>query len=167
MSAAAGVVVWLTGLPSSGKSTLAAHLEAALRLRATPVARLDGDEVRAAIVPRPGYDETSRDAFYETLARLAAMLAGHGLVVIVAATASRGSYRERARRLAPRFVEVFVDVPLAECKRRDAKGLYASHPDDLPGSGAPYEPPEHPEVTVHPEDDGVARVLAALDAGAS
>ena len=68
---APGVVVWLTGLPSSGKSTLAVRVEEALRAAGRQVVRLDGDEVRAALVPTPGYDEVARSDFYESLARLA------------------------------------------------------------------------------------------------
>src|SRR5262249_17912043 len=71
-----GAVVWMTGLPSSGKSTLAAALQAALGRAGRPACTLDGDAVRAAIVPSPGYTPEARDAFYATLARLAALVAG-------------------------------------------------------------------------------------------
>lgn len=162
-AAEGGVVVWLTGLPSSGKSTLARHLAAALRDQGRQVVVLDGDEVRASLVPTPGYDERGRADFYETLARLAALAAGQGLVAIVPATAPRARFRARARELAPRLVEVFVDVPLEECARRDAKGLYARGTADLPGASAPFEPPTHADVVVAgagPAD--VSRVLSAL-----
>ncbi|HEV8244504.1 MAG TPA: adenylyl-sulfate kinase, partial [Polyangiaceae bacterium] len=114
----AGAVVWFTGRPAAGKSTLAISAATKLRERGLALALLDGDEVRSLLVPRPGYDEPERDAFYATLAGLAALLANQGLVVLVAATAHRKSYRDRARRLAPRFVEVHVDVPLQECQGR-------------------------------------------------
>lgn len=157
-----GVVAWFTGLPSSGKSTLAQAVAALLR-PAVPVAVLDGDEVRAALRPTPGYDDASRDAFYETLARLAALLARQGLAVLVPATANRRRFRERARHLAPAFLEVFVDTPLEECRRRDPKGLYASGLPLVPGSGAAYEAPEAPEVTVRPADaEGARRAAEAI-----
>lgn len=148
-----GAVVWITGLPSSGKSTLAEQLRGRLHV---PSAVLDGDAVREALVPRPGYDPAGRHAFYETLARLAALLAHQGLVVIVAATANRKAYRDVARTLAPRFVEVFLDVPIEECRRRDTKHLYSASTPNLPGAGAEYERPEAPEVTVTKGDSGRA-----------
>lgn len=152
-----GVVVWLTGLPSSGKSTLARRVQGRLLAGSVACCVLDGDEVRASLVPAPGYDPGSRDAFYATLARLAALLARQGLVVIVPATAHRRAYRDDARALAPRFVEVLVDVPEIECARRDAKGLYAAatrgEAPDLPGSGAVYEPPLHPDIVARGGDD--------------
>jgi len=149
MSSDAGVVVWVTGLPSSGKSTLARALHARLRERNIPSCVLDGDEVRQAMVPTPGYTSSEREAFYGTLAGLAALLSAQGLVVLVPATANRAAFRERARSLSPRFIEVFVDVELGECARRDAKGLYAAARvglRGLPGQGEPFERPSAPDV---------------------
>lgn len=161
-----GVVVWFTGLPSSGKSTLAAEIAA----RRPGAVTLDGDQVRAALRPQPGYGEAARADFYETLARLAGLLAGQGHLVLVPATAHLRAFRERARALAPRFVEVFVDTPPEACRRRDAKGLYARDEAALPGAGVAYEPPGAAEVTVRPGDaDAVERILraAALSAPAT
>lgn len=154
-----GVVAWFTGLPSSGKSTLARAVAAAL----PGAVLLDGDEVRAALKPAPGYDEAGRAAFYESLARLAALVAAQGHVVLVPATAHRRAFRALARQLAPRFVEVFVDTPLDECRRRDAKGLYAREEPNAPGVGVAFEAPVAPDVVVRPgEADAVPRVVAAL-----
>jgi adenylylsulfate kinase len=143
-------VVWFTGLPSSGKTTLAAKLAERLRERSAACCLLDGDELRDALIPRPGYDESSRAAFYATLGNLAALLERQGLIVVVAATAHRRDYRERARRGARRFIEVWVDVPLSECRRRDSKGLYAAaeakRTDALPGADEVYEPPLHADL---------------------
>ena len=165
---ARGVVVWLVGLPSSGKSTLARAVAARLADAGTPPVLLDGDEVRATLRPAPGYDEPARDAFYESLSALAALVARQGHVVLVPATAHRAAFRARARAVSLRFVEVFVDTPPDECARRDPKGLYARALADpaqstLPGVGVPFERPEHPDVVVRSGDaDAVARVLAAL-----
>lgn len=161
----AGPIVWLTGLPSSGKSTLAAGVAEALRRRGEPVLVLDGDAVRAALVPPPGYDDAARAGFYATLAQLAALGARQGLTVLVPATAHLRRFREAARAMAPgRFVEVFVDTDPSTCRTRDAKGLYAAAivAGTLPGAGATYEPPEHADVVVRPGDEGVAKVLAAV-----
>lgn len=155
-----GIVVWMTGLPSSGKSTLARTTARALAPQACVV--LDGDEVRDCLVPTPGYDDASRESFYDTLARLAATLARQGHVVVVAATAHRRAFRERARTLSPRFLEVFVDTPLAECARRDAKGLYASGTSHLPGLQEAFEAPLAPDVTVRPGDAEPERAVAEL-----
>jgi adenylylsulfate kinase len=162
-----GAVVWLTGPPSSGKSTLARRIAIALGEAGRARCVLDGDELRAAMVPPPGYDEAARAAFYATLARLAALLAVQGLVVVVPATAYRRAFRDEARALAPRFVEVFVSTPLETCKERDAKGLYAAGTADLPGAGLSYEAPLAPEVVASSgeDDEAVRRVLAALGAG--
>lgn len=77
-----------------------------------PCVMLDGDAVRDSLVPRPGYSPEDRDAFYETLARLAALLPRQGIVVIVEATSHRAVYRDRARRLVLRFFEVHIETPL-------------------------------------------------------
>ncbi len=152
-----GVVVWFTGPPSSGKSTLAVRVAAALD---RPVL-LDGDQVRETLRPPMGFTEEERDAFYETLSRLAALLARQGFVVLVAATAHLRFFRQRARALAPTFLEVFVDTPLEECVRRDPKGLYARATHGLPGGDVTYERPVAPDVVVNPGDDPQG-VLSAL-----
>ncbi len=158
-----GLVVWLTGLPSSGKSTLARRVHE----RLPGAILLDGDEVRAAIAPDLGYTLPERDAFYAALARLAALLARQGRVVLVAATAHRRAYRDQARALAPRFVEVLVDVPAAECARRDAKGLYARAGAALPGAGVEYERPERPDVRAGGgHDEEAVRAIVAAAGGA-
>ena len=160
-----GAVVWFTGLPASGKSALAKAVAERLRGRGTPAVVLDSDELRNALAPTAGYSPEGRDAFYQTMARLAALLAGEGLVVLVAATANLRAYRERARALAPRYVEVFVDVSVEECARRDPKGLYAAASAgkirDLPGVGAPYERPESPDVvaTGGRDEEAVERIV--------
>lgn len=152
-----GVVVWLTGLPSSGKSSLARRVLASLRAARAPACVLDGDDVRAALHPAPGYSPEARRDFYATLAELAALLARQGLAVLVPATANRAEFREAARAIAPRFIEVFVDVPLAICIERDAKGLYAQAQKgevaELPGVGRDYEAPATPDVVARGGED--------------
>lgn len=163
-----GALVWITGLPSSGKSTFARSVRSLLEARGRSAFVLDGDEVRAALVPAPGFDDAARDDFYATLAGLAALLVRQGATVLVPATANRRAYRDRARGLVSRFLEVWIDVPLAETERRDAKGLYAAArgggaPGNLPGVGAPYEAPLAPDVVAHGgHDEGAARALVAL-----
>jgi adenylylsulfate kinase len=162
-----GVVVWFTGLPSSGKSTLARGVQTYLRERGALPCLLDGDVLRQLLSPLLGYSHHERDAYYEALAGLAAELASQGLTVLVAATAHRRAYRRRARQLAPRFVEVWVTTPLADCQARDDKGLYAAAAaghGNLPGIGQPYESPEHAEIRATGGRDAQAteRLLAML-----
>lgn len=165
---AGGAVVWLTGMPSSGKSTLAGRIRRRLAEEGRPACTLDGDEVRGALVPVPGYTPEARDDFYATLARLAALIAAQGLVVVVPATAHRAVYRAEARARAPRFVEVHVAATAEECRRRDAKGLYAATQEGrasgLPGADLVYEPPEAPDVVAAGGHDeaAAARVVALL-----
>ena len=141
-----GVVVWFTGLPASGKSTLAERVRARLH-RAALV--LDSDVMRE-LLEAGSYAGDDRDRFYRVLANVAANLASQGLVVLVAATAQRRAYRDRARELSPRFIEVWVRTSSADCARRDVKGLYAraraGEIETLPGVGAAYEPPSNPDV---------------------
>jgi adenylylsulfate kinase len=155
-----GVVAWFTGLPSSGKSTLAAAVANALRARGVHGVTLDSDELRASLVPPPGYDDDSRAAFYATLANLAALLARQGHAVLVPATAHRRQFRDDARQRAPQFLEIFVDTPLEEAKRRDAKGLYAAGGAQVPGVGIAYEAPVTPDVHVCVGDDAAAAQIA-------
>ena len=158
-----GVVVWLTGLPQAGKSTLAARVHAALRAAGESACILDSDEVRQAMSPTPGYGQEARDAFYATLGQLAALLARQGLMVIVPATAHLRRYRDAARAAAPYFVEVHVATPLEECARRDEKGLYAGAPAELPGVHVAYEPPEAAEVVAQggQDDAALAEIVGA------
>jgi adenylylsulfate kinase len=162
-----GIVVWLTGAPSAGKSTLAKNVATALRARSVPTVLLDGDEVRHALSPRPGYDDEGRAHFYESLAGLSALIARQGQIVLVAATAHRRAYRERARELAPRFVEVYVDVLEAERRARDDKGLYRKEAtgavSQLPGADLAYEPPSAPDLVAKGGRDAEAeQTLVAL-----
>lgn len=141
-----GLVAWFTGLPSSGKTTLARETLRVLRGTGESCCLLDGDEVRECLHPPLGYGLESRTNFYETLASLAALLSRQDLVVLVAATTHRRADRETARRLAhEQFVEVFVDTPLDVCEKRDAKGLYgkarAGGIQHFPGIHEAYEPP--------------------------
>jgi adenylylsulfate kinase len=161
-------VVWITGRPASGKSTFGGYLASLLRADGVPCALLDGDEVRDALGRVAGRGPEERDAFYEALARLAALLARQGLSVIVPATAHRRAYRERARSLAPRFIEVHVATPLDECARRDPKGLYALAREGaavgLPGVDEPFEDPVAPDVIALDGEDerALAHALALL-----
>jgi len=163
--------VWLTGLPASGKSTVARALAAELAGKGIRPAVLESDALRREITPNASYHDAERDAFYATVAYLARVLVSHGVPVIVDATANRRAYRDRARKAIPRFLEVHVRCPLAVCQARDPKGIYRRGAEgtaqNVPGVSAPYEPPLLPEVVVDGERDDPAvaahRIASALE----
>jgi len=162
--------IWITGLPASGKSTLAAAVRKQLAARAIDVAVLESDALRKILTPRPRYGEEERDLFYAQMAYIGELLVSQGVPVIFDATANRRAYRERMRREVPRFVEVDVDAPLATCIARDPKGIYRQAQEgatgSLPGLQAAYEPPENPDVVMHGDreapKDAAQRVIAKL-----
>ncbi len=147
--------VWITGLPASGKSTLARALADALARQGVRVQVLESDALRKVLTPRPTYSEEERDWFYAVLAHIGALLVQNGVSVIFDATAPKRLHREAARRQIPRFLEVFVRCPLEVCIRRDPKGIYrrgqAGETATVPGLQVPYEEPEPPEMTVEGE----------------
>jgi adenylylsulfate kinase len=159
---APGTVVWFTGLPASGKSTLAERVRDQLP-RASVI--LDSDTMRD-VLEAGSYAADDRDRFYRVLANLAANLAHQGLAVLVAATAQRRAYRELARAHAPSFVEVWVRTSADQCAQRDVKGLYArarAGQIALPGIAVAYEPPTNPDVVAEGgHDEAAARAILAL-----
>jgi adenylylsulfate kinase len=163
--------VWLTGLPASGKSTVARALAAELAGKGIRAAVLESDALRREITPNASYYDAERDAFYATVSYLAGVLVSHGVPVIVDATANRRAYRDRARKAIPRFLEVHVRCPPAVCQARDPKGIYRRGADgtaqNVPGVSAPYEPPLLPEVVVDGERDDPAaaarQIVSALE----
>lgn len=166
-----GFAIWLTGLPASGKTTLAYALSRRLAERHVHTQVLDSDALREKLTPDPTYARDERDRFYALLAFIAGLLTDNGVNVLIAATGLRRAYRETARGSIQRFAEVFVDCPPAVCRQRDPKGLWAradaGEIDRLPGAGAPYEPPANPEVRVDTSqlsvDDATDWILRQLE----
>lgn len=147
-----GFAVWITGLPASGKSTVAAALKREIEARGVPVAILESDSLRRVLTPHPQYTEEERDVFYGAMVHIGKLLTEHGVPVIFDATGNRRKYRDRARQQIARFLEVYVDCPLEVCIARDPKGIYRRAREGtaatVPGFQAMYEPPENPEVIV-------------------
>ena len=143
---------WITGLPASGKSTLAAAVRAQLEARGIDVVVLESDELRKVFTPEPKYTAQERNLFYRQMVYVGVLLTSHGVPVIFDATANRREYRNLARKQIPRFVEVYVDSPVATCMARDPKRIYESavhgSATAVPGIQAEYEPPENPELIV-------------------
>ena len=144
--------IWLTGLPASGKSTIARALKAELEASGLTVEVLESDEVRRALTPEATYSQAERALFYRALALMGAKLVAHGVTVIFDATATKRVYRDFARNLIPRFIEVAVECPLEICMQRDYKGTYQrgqrGESSTVPGLQEPYEAPLHPALTV-------------------
>lgn len=161
-----GFVVWLTGLPSSGKTTLARLLQQRLAERQIPTQLLDSDALRQQLTPQPTYSQAERDWFYDTLTFVAELLARNGVNVLIAATAPRRQYREAARQRLTRFAEIYVACPLEVCQARDPKGLWQQAAEgeisSLPGAGAVYEPPFAPEVQINTAEQTAAAAVQSI-----
>jgi len=166
-----GFAIWLTGLPSSGKTTLAHALRRQLNERGIVVQILDSDQLRRRLTPNPTYSAEERDWFYDIITFLAELLTTNGVNVLIAATASQRAYRQAARDRISRFAEVYVECPPEVCRARDPKGLWERADRDeitnLPGAGARYEAPDVPEARVdtacHSAEEAARRILRRLD----
>jgi bifunctional enzyme CysN/CysC len=169
-----GATVWLTGLPASGKSTIAVGLERALVASGRAAYLLDGDNVRHGLSDDLGFAPGDRAEHIRRVGHVARLMADAGVVAVVSLVSPLAADREVPRQLHEAaglpFVEVHVDTPLEECERRDPKGLYAraraGELQGFTGVDAPYQAPERPELrlnTVERDvDDAVAEILRAL-----
>ena len=167
-----GVTVWLTGLPSAGKTTLANALKE--RLLADGHRRvevLDGDAVRLSLTRDLGFSRADRIENVVRVGFVAHLLSRNGVIVICSLISPHREARDQVRRLhGERFLEVHVATPADVCARRDVKGLYAMQRagelTGLTGVDDTYEPPLHPEVVVpaHQQtvEESVETVLRAL-----
>jgi adenylylsulfate kinase len=144
--------IWLTGLPASGKSTIARELTTQLETWGYTIEVLESDAIRRVLTPHPTYAQAERDLFYRAMAFMGAKLVSHGITVIFDATANRRAYRDFARSLIPRFIEVAVECPLELAMQRDYKGTYRlgqrGESSTVPGLQDPYESPLNPEVRI-------------------
>jgi adenylyl-sulfate kinase len=163
--------IWLTGIPRSGKSTLAFALERHLREAGVECAVLDGDDLRRHLWPELGFSRQDRDLNVSRIGHLAALLAGHGIVPIVAAVSPYRDARENVRMRLGRFVEIYCRCPVEVASARDFKGLYdrARRGEGAPvtGAGAAYEEPPDPQVVVSTDvesvEESMNRILASLE----
>jgi adenylyl-sulfate kinase len=165
-----GFVVWLTGLPASGKTAMAEGLEADLRGRGVRVEVLDGDKVRRELSPELGFSKEDRQTHAKRVVYIGKLLSRNGVAVIVALISPYRVIREYAREQSGRFIEVWVKCSLQTCIERDPKGLYkkalSGEITDFTGIQDPYETPQNPEVVVDTEKetvkDGVQRILKEI-----
>ena len=162
----AAPVLWFTGLSGSGKSTIAVRVHQELVRRGADVEYIDGDALRE-VFPGTGFTREQREEHLRRTGYMASRLAAHGVTVVASFVSPYRESREFIRRHCPGFVEIYVSTPLEECERRDVKGLYArarrGEIRNFTGIDDPYEPPEHPELTLDTRaltvEQCVARVL--------
>lgn len=167
---ASAFAVWITGLPAAGKSSITRALVNEFAERGVNIAVLESDALRQVLTPHPSYAEDERHTFYGAMAYIGSLLVRHGVPVIFDATANRRAYRTAARDAIDRFVEVYVDTPLAVCAARDPKGIYArartGEATTVPGVHASYEPPDHPDLVVsgqEPAKDAATSIVRMLE----
>jgi bifunctional enzyme CysN/CysC len=165
-----GATVWLTGLPASGKSTIAAALEERLARDGFRSYRLDGDNLRYGLNSDLGFDPVDRAENIRRVAHVASLFADSGTIAIVSVISPYEVDRQLARGVHDRngleFLEVFVDTPLEECERRDPKGLYAKAREGkvtgFTGIDAPYEVPREADLDLRPCEDPLDEMVQRL-----
>jgi len=157
-----GFVVWFTGLPGSGKTTLAIGVAEKLREKGYRVEVIDGDWARKTISLGAGYTREERRIHLHRIAWVARLLARNGVIVLCSFVSPYRDVRKMIREIIEEevpFVEVYVHCPLEECIRRDPKGLYKKalrgEIKHFTGISDPYEPPENPDLVVDTMNDTI------------
>lgn len=149
-----GMMLWFTGLSGSGKSTVAIALERELHSRGLLCRILDGDNIRSGINNNLGFSAEDRVENIRRIAEVGRLFVDTGIITIAAFISPNNQLREMAAEIIGKddFVEVFVSTPLEECEKRDVKGLYAKarcgEIKNFTGISAPFEAPEHPDITL-------------------
>lgn len=149
-----GMMLWFTGLSGSGKSTVAIALERELHSRGLLCRILDGDNIRSGINNNLGFSAEDRVENIRRIAEVGRLFVDTGIITIAAFISPNNQLRKMAAEIIGKddFVEVFVSTPLEECEKRDVKGLYAKarrgEIKNFTGISAPFEAPEHPDITL-------------------
>ena len=149
-----GMMLWFTGLSGSGKSTVAIALERELHSRGLLCRILDGDNIRSGINNNLGFSAEDRVENIRRIAEVGRLFVDTGIITIAAFISPNNQLREMAAEIIGKddFVEEFVSTPLEECEKRDVKGLYAKarrgEIKNFTGISAPFEAPEHPDITL-------------------
>lgn len=161
-----GFTVWLTGLPCSGKSTLASLLQRELTAAGYPVEVLDGDEVRQNLTKGLGFSRQDRDENVRRIAYVAKLITRVGGIAVAAVVSPYRESRDFARAEIGNFVEVYVSCPVHVCAERDVKELYAravrGEISNFTGVSDPYEPPPRADVVVYTNRESHDKCLAKI-----
>lgn len=166
-----GFTLWFTGLPCSGKSTLAELVAKEIERRGREVEVFDGDRVRTNLTKGLGFSKADRDENIRRIGFVCGLLSKHGVVAISAVISPYRAVRDEVRSKIGNFVEVYVNTPLEVCIQRDVKGMYkralAGDLKNFTGVSDPYEPPSNPELVIETQNqtpqESTARVLAKLE----
>lgn len=167
-----GATIWLTGLPSAGKTTIAVALADRLRAQGHRVEVLDGDEIREFLSAGLGFSREDRHTNVQRIGFVAELLASNGVKALVPVIApytdSREAVRKRHQSEGTAYLEVHVATPVEVCSVRDVKGLYAKQAageiSGLTGVDDPYEAPEEPDLRIESHTQSVQESAAALHA---
>lgn len=163
-----GLIIWLTGLSGSGKTTIARGLEQELRERCCQVEVLDGDVIRSSLSKDLGFSREDRETNIRRIGFVANLLSRNGVVVIVAAISPYRAARDELRQTAENFIEVYVNAPLEVCEARDVKGLYAmaraGEIRAFTGIDAPYEEPINPNIICNTAAESVKESIVKVTA---
>lgn len=161
-----GFTLWFTGLPCSGKSTLAELIAPELERRGRGVEILDGDVVRTNLTKGLGFSKEDRDENIRRIGFVCGLLSKHGAVAISAAISPYRSVRQEVRSKIETFVEVYVNTPLEVCIQRDVKGMYkkalAGEMKNFTGITDPYEAPHSPELMIETQKETPAQSAAHI-----
>lgn len=159
-----GFCLWFTGLPCSGKTTVADALAEKLKAKGLMVERLDGDIVRKSLTRDLGFSKADRDMNIERITFVAKLLSRNKVATLVTFVSPYIEARQKAREECTNFVEAFVDCPVEECERRDVKGMYKKARQgiikDFTGVDDPYENPPNPELVLKTKDETLEESVA-------
>ena len=160
-----GLVIWFTGLPASGKSTISLALEQELNKRGLRTFILDGDKIRRGLCADLGFSAEDRKENIRRISEVAKLFCQAGVIAVVAFISPYREDRDRVRSILPaeKFIEVFIDCPLSECEKRDPKGMYkkarTGEIQHFTGISDPYEAPINPEIHLKTNSRTVAQCV--------
>lgn len=163
-----GIMLWLTGLSGSGKSTVAIALERELHKRGLLCRILDGDNIRSGINNNLGFSEEDRTENIRRIAEIGKLFVDTGIITIAAFISPSNELRQMAARIIGQedFLEIYISTPLEECEKRDVKGLYAKarrgEVKNFTGISAPFEAPEHPALSLDTSTMSLGESVNAL-----
>jgi len=166
-----GVTVWFTGLPCSGKTTIADRVAEVLREKGHKVERLDGDIVRKSLTSDLGFSKEDRDENIKRVTFVAKLLTRNGVKVLATFVSPYIERRRKSREEIGEFMEVYVRCPVDECMKRDVKGMYrkalAGEITGFTGVDDPYEEPPNPELILDTDkgtvEESVQKVLEKME----